>query len=76
MQTIKVKSGQTLFDIALQCYGSVEGVYQLISDNNLTSLTDLLPVDTELVIDTTKIINQQLVDYYDQEKINVCSSIY
>jgi len=40
MRAIKVKANQTLMDIALQEYGSVEGVYELVRLNHLRGITD------------------------------------
>lgn len=40
MKTIKVQSGQTFFDIALQEYGCVEGELFILEDNNLSSDSD------------------------------------
>ena len=33
VKTIRVKEGQTIFDISTQVYGSIEYVYKLIADN-------------------------------------------
>ncbi len=73
---VKIQSGQTLFDISMRHYGSIEGVFQLASDNGITSITDLLPSGTELLIYLDKVINQELVNYYETEGISVCSSVY
>lgn len=41
MPSIEVKKDQSLFDIALQEYGSVEGVFLLVEDNAfLNGITD------------------------------------
>ena len=33
VKTIKIKEGQTIFDVSLQLYGSIEYVYKIIADN-------------------------------------------
>lgn len=33
-KTVTVKDGQTLFDLSLQLYGSIEFVYKIIEDNH------------------------------------------
>ncbi|MBI1228222.1 MAG: LysM peptidoglycan-binding domain-containing protein [Bacteroidetes bacterium] len=43
MKTIKVKSGQSTEDIALQEYGAIEGVIYLLMDNNLSPSDSLYP---------------------------------
>lgn len=41
MAKVKVKLGQTLYDLAIECYGCPEGVFYLCDDNQL-------PLDAEL----------------------------
>lgn len=41
MRQILTVKGQTLSDIAVQEYGNVEGVFQLIADNNLAGMNEL-----------------------------------
>lgn len=43
MKTIKVKSGQTLIDIALQEYGCTEGLVMLLDDNSLSMDSEAYP---------------------------------
>lgn len=44
MKNYTILAGQSLFDIALMCYGDVIGVVYLIEDNNLSGPTDRLYV--------------------------------
>ena len=51
MRTINVKHNQNLFDIAIQEYGAVTGVYWLLEDNPfLSGVTDNVYADQELLI--------------------------
>ena len=63
MRIIKVKKDQSLFDIALQEYGHIEGVYFLVEDNSsLIGITDTLHGGDELSIRETK-INRPMKDF-------------
>lgn len=63
MRSITVKINQSLFDIALEQYGSIEGVYWLVEDNELlTGITDnVFPTDTLLIRD--EVINNKAQKY-------------
>ena len=64
---VKVLTGQNVYDIALREYGDVSAVVQLMNDNlaKITSLdASLIPGDY-LIIDTTKIVNAEVVKYFE-----------
>ena len=73
MKEIVVKFNQNLTDIAVQYYGSIEGVVQLVVDNNdkITSIDDRIEAGLVLKIDESKIINVGIVNYYVAKKIDV-----
>lgn len=51
-QTYKIKSNQNIFDVALQKYGSVQNIYDIIVDNDLEG-ADTMPVaGTEIVFNS------------------------
>jgi hypothetical protein len=52
--------GLSLMDVAVQVYGSITGVIQLASDNNI-SITDDLAIGQVLKIDSSKIIDARVV---------------
>lgn len=58
-----VKVGQNIWDIAMQKYGSIEGVFDIITKNNL-SLSDELKQGAFLKT-SNKIINKTVADYYN-----------
>lgn len=67
---VTVKSGQSIFDIALQEYGSVEGVYNLMQDNpaRIPSLdVDLLPGDVLLI--GSDPVQKDVTDYYTRNSV-------
>lgn len=65
MQNIKVKEGQSLFDVALQYYGSAEGVIKLLEDNPSLSLESVLVAGQNLTI-IQEPDKQAIVSYYSK----------
>ncbi len=51
-KTLSSKQGQTLFTIAIQEYGSIDGLFYLCLDNNIHNLNTALPEGTQLQIRT------------------------
>lgn len=67
MATYKVKGGQTLFDIALHLYGTIEGLFDLLISNQELSMTSNLVPGMELEYHEEFIINQGIVDKFEDE---------
>ena len=73
---ITVQERQTIFDIAIQEYGSVEGVFLLWKDN-----PDKIPSFTQQLVPGTKLniisppINQAIVGYYEKNTIKPASGL-
>ncbi len=66
MKKIIVKEGQNLMDIALQYYGSVEATRQVIFDNpEIAQANFHLFSGQVLLIDENKIVNREVVAYYE-----------
>lgn len=65
MVNIVVQNSQNMFDIALRYYGSVEGVFQVASDNDLSVTDDIVPGQV-LKIDSDKIVSSPTVDYINK----------
>ena len=57
-----VSEGQSLFDIAIEVYGQVEGIHWLLEDNPGISLTHRLKVGQVLAL-RSEVINQREVDF-------------
>ena len=72
MKIVVVQENQTIYDIALQEYGSVEGIFQIMEDNEVDLETNVT-VDQEILIDQDQVIDQSVVDYYAKEGILVAN---
>lgn len=72
MESIQVKDGQNIIDIALQYYGSAEAVFDLAFDNNL-SLSEALAPGRILIIDPVKIVRNDIVQYYKNNNIIIAT---
>jgi hypothetical protein len=73
---ITVQPNQSVYDIAIQEYGSVEGVFLLMQDNPLiiTSLDVNLIMGTRLQILSLP-LNKEIISYYKDNHIIPVSSI-
>lgn len=69
MGVYKVTHGQSLYDVALHIYGSVEGITDLLVNNESLSLADRLMADDELIFSDGYIINKEVVAYYSTQGI-------
>ena len=66
MGKVKVKLGQTLYDIAIQCYGCPEGVFYLCDDNNLSLDTELTEGQELVIGEATPVINENNIRVKEQ----------
>lgn len=60
-------TGQTVFDLALQHYGSLEGLRYLIEDNiyGADSILTVSDIDTREVLIRDEDIDKSVVDFFD-----------
>lgn len=58
---VKVRSGQTIWDVALQVYGAVEGAAWLAEDNRLVGWGVTVGMVLEVRLD---VLNRDVVNYY------------
>ncbi|MGB1294854.1 MAG: hypothetical protein ACPG6V_05190 [Flavobacteriales bacterium] len=65
----KINPNQTLFDIAIQFYGNIEGVSWLLEDNPEINIGDEF---TEIRI-RDEYINKDIVQYLKQKNINIAT---
>ena len=61
MQIYKVKNNQNIFDVALNIYGSIEGVFNLLANNPELSFSSILKEDDELYWDEGSAIYDHIV---------------
>lgn len=72
---IKVLANQSIWDLAAQYYGSVNGVKQLILDNPDKIDFNTSPiVNTELIIDDAFVLNKKMVEFFGTEVIKPATS--
>lgn len=61
----RVRDGQSLFDVSIQCYGNIDQVYRLIEEN-LSVLPNGLETDlaggTILIINDEHIVDETIVN--------------
>lgn len=60
-----VTKGQNLFDVALACHGSIEGIFDLLINNDELSFASELKEGDELYWDEDFVINSTIVDTLD-----------
>lgn len=68
----KIIHGQTIYDLAIILTGSVEGLFLLLNENPSLNLIDQPVPGTEVVFSGTP-VNQSVVDYFKNQKIQVAS---
>lgn len=69
IKLITVLERQSVWDIALQEYGSTEGVLQLLTDNPELNLETSPTPGIKIKIDDSKIINRDNVNYYIEKGV-------
>ena len=62
---IRVHDGQNIFNIALKYYGSVEGIFDILENNNI-SMDTLLQSGMELEVNPLKMTNARVVEEYNK----------
>jgi hypothetical protein len=76
MKRIKIDNNQSIWDLAIQYYGSVDGIKQLILDNptKLNLETNIIP-GTEIIIREEMVINKAMVDYLNKKGITCATAV-
>lgn len=65
---IKVLHNQTIFDIAVQYFGTVDAAYDIAFLNDI-GITDVLPVSLELRLPPNDYGFNEVVNYYKSNRI-------
>lgn len=73
MGSYQVIAGQNIYDVALHVYGSVEGITDLLVNNELLSLDGDLQAGDVLSYTDDYVINQEVVAYYQTHGITPAS---
>lgn len=71
---MKVKHNQSLFDICIKAYGSIEPIFDLAAANNM-QLTEVLYPGQEIAIPELETIDQDIVDYYYENEIEPATAL-
>ncbi|MEQ8685437.1 MAG: hypothetical protein RIE86_09095 [Imperialibacter sp.] len=71
MTTVKVAEGQTIWDLGMQYYGSVEGAGQLFHDNPAVSFDTDLEAGQELLINEEIVVDKSVLDTIKKEAIQI-----
>lgn len=74
MKVITAQTGQTLFDIALQEMGSVDGVFDILNANAFLRLDMAIPAGTKVLVPDT-VFQPGIVDYYTRNGLHPASSL-
>lgn len=69
MTDYRVRYGQTIFDVAVQNYGTVEGVAILLEDNPGLTLNSDLEVGSTLRVNGERALDQGRVNYFRERGI-------
>ncbi|MEG0646450.1 MAG: hypothetical protein RR471_04695 [Bacteroides sp.] len=73
MGKYKITAGQNIYDVALHIYGSIEGVTDLMVNNEELSLDTTLKSGDELIFSDDYLINPEVVAYYQTHCITPSS---
>ena len=65
--------GQSIFDVALHIHGSIEGIIDILINNESLSLADKLTAGDELMYTDDYVINGEVVAYYQTNNITPAS---
>ena len=71
LKLIKINPNQTLFDVAIQVYGHVEGITWLLADN-----PDVLVTDTPMQVQIRpEQIKKEIVAYLDKNTFGLSTAV-
>lgn len=71
MKTVKVEKNQTIYDIAVQEFGNVEAVFEILQDNSLLEIdiTESLLVNSLLIREDSIYQNQKVLNELEDKTI-------
>jgi hypothetical protein len=68
---VVVSEGQNIIDLAIQMYGSVDGIFQLMNDNQIQNVNIALQTGIVLKFDKTQIIDPDVLKVYNKKGVIV-----
>jgi len=73
MQVYKVGKSQNIFDVALACYGSIEGLFDLMVNNAELSFDSVLKEGDELYYDESCVIYDTVISELSDEGVQIAN---
>ena len=73
MKEYTVRHGQNIYDISLMLYGSIEGIFDLLANNDGIDINSQIPVGTVLKYDDDFEVNSQIKNWLINNKIVVAN---
>jgi hypothetical protein len=68
-------AGQSIYDVCLQTYGTLDNLFKLMQDNNILGLNQPVTSGQPFVWDETQVTNQQLNAVFAAAGINYCTDV-
>ncbi len=72
MKEYTTKHGQCLYDISLVLYGSIEGIFDILANNDI-SINDDIPAGTVIKYDEDFLVNPQIKKWLEDNNVNVAN---
>ena len=73
MLPYKSNEGQSVSDICIQTYGSLDYLSKLMSDNNIDDINSIIPSNTPIYWDIDLCVDKQLYEYWKNHNIRLSS---
>ena len=73
VDTLLKLDGQSIYDICLQSYGTLDFVYKLIQGNNLTNVDDTIPTGKKLSFKISDVVDYSIYKQFKKYSTSVTS---
>lgn len=74
MKTYNTKLNQNIFDVAVQLYGSIEGVFYLMAYNDNISFDTVFAEGDEVNYDESGTLNEDVINYLSNNSVYIANS--
>jgi hypothetical protein len=75
-KSYNAQHGQSIYDLALLLYGSVDFVYKLIQDNAIHSIDSISFGGTKILFDSSLVTDKSVFDRNDTDEIFYVTGIF
>ncbi len=72
---ITSQNGQSIYDICVQTYGSLDLLYKLIQDNNFPTVNATLQPGTTLQWDSSRVTDNSFYGYLQRNSLNIGTAL-